>query len=270
MGRQNRSGTARGPRDPRRRRDPRDPLGLHAQPDAARWSRVEAIADRMDKPLTVAGVLFALLVLAETVLEPGGTLARVFSVLSWALWLAFAAEFAVRLLVAPSRTRFLRRSWWQLIFLALPFFRFLRPLSRLRVARLGRTLSAGIRSGRTASRRLSGRTVWLASLTAIVVLSASQILFAYGRYDDYGDALYAAALATITGTATGQDGGVVRVLDVVLAIYSVVVFAALAGILGAYFVERHPGDAAEQAAPVRSAGASPASAAGITSPDDDR
>ena len=249
---------------------PGDRRELREEPEAGRWRRVEAIADRMDKPLTVAGVVFALLVLAETVLEPGGTLGRVFALLSWALWLVFAAEFAVRLLVAPSRTRFLRSSWWQLIFLALPFFRFLRPLSRLRVARLGRTLSAGIRSGRTASRRLSGRTAWLASLTTIVVLSASQILFVYGRYDDYGDALHAAALATITGTATGQDGGVARVLDVVLATYSVVVFAALAGILGAYFLERQPGEEGDPGSPAGPAGASPAPPAGMTNPDDHR
>lgn len=202
-----------------------------------RWSWVEGIADRMDKPLTVAGIVFALLVLGETTMVTGPGMARAFTVLSWVLWLAFAAEFLIRMLVAPSRLGFLRRNWWQLVFLALPFFRFLRPLSRFRFARLGRTLSAGIRSGKTASRRVSGRTAWLAALTGIVVLSASQILFVYGTYEDYGDALHAAALATIVGASTGQDNGVARVLDVVLALYSVVVFAALAAILGAYFLD---------------------------------
>jgi len=192
-------------------------LPLRNRSASERWSWIEHVADRMDKPLTVAGILFALLVLGETTLVTGARLARAFTVLSWILWLAFVAEFAIRLLVAPSSTRFLRRSWWQLIFLALPFLRFLRPLSRFRFARLGRTLSAGIRSGRTAAKRLTGRTAWLASLTAIVVLSASQVLFTYGAYDHYGDALYAAALATITGTPTGQKGGVARILDVVLA-----------------------------------------------------
>lgn len=239
---------------PSRPPPPGRPPGRQA-PDADRWSWVEQVADRMDKPLTVAGVVFALLVLAEATLETGPGLARAFTALSWVLWLLFAAEFGVRLLVAPSRAGFLRRSWWQLVFLALPFFRFLRPLARFRFARLGRTLSAGIRTGRSANRRLSGRAAWLASLTIIVVLSSSQILFAYGSYASYGDALHAAALASITGEPTGQASGVARVLDVVLAAYSVVVFATLAGILGVYFVE-HRAEAARDAWPPSEAGIS--------------
>jgi voltage-gated potassium channel len=95
-----------------------------------------------------------------------------------------------------------------------------------------------VRSSRTAARRLSGRLSWLSALTAIVVIAASQIAFEFGQFTSYGNALHRAALATVTGTSFGQEVAVLQVLDVVLGVYSVVVFAALAAMLGAYFVDR--------------------------------
>lgn len=77
---------------------------------------------------------------------------------------------------------------------------------------------------------------WLAVMSAIVVMSASQLLYAFSGYTEYGDALHAAALATIAGEPLGMDDSFSRMLDVVLATYSVVVFATLAGSLGAFFL----------------------------------
>jgi voltage-gated potassium channel len=94
-----------------------------------------------------------------------------------------------------------------------------------------------VRSTRTAANLLGGRVAWLAVMSAIVVLSASQLLHAFSGYADYGDALHAAALATITGEPLGLDDSFSRTMDVVLASYSVVVFATLAGSLGAFFLQ---------------------------------
>ena len=84
---------------------------------------------------------------------------------------------------------------------------------------------------------LSSRLAWLAAVSVILILSASQLLYAFDVYASYGDALHAAALATITGEPFAQEEGLAKVLDVVLAVWSVGVFAALAGTLGAYFLE---------------------------------
>jgi voltage-gated potassium channel len=78
----------------------------------------------------------------------------------------------------------------------------------------------------------------LAVVSAITALGSSQLLYEFEVLDRYGDALRAAALATITGEPLAQPDGFAKVLDVVLASYSVVVFAALAVTLGAYFLER--------------------------------
>ncbi|WKK70315.1 hypothetical protein Q0F99_10425 [Rathayibacter oskolensis] len=48
-------------------------------------------------------------------------------------------------------------------------------------------------------------------------------------------ALHQSALATITGTGLEGEGLFPRILRLLLALYSVVVFATVAGSLGAYF-----------------------------------
>ncbi len=82
------------------------------------------------------------------------------------------------------------------------------------------------------------------AITAVVILAASQMLFAAGSHSDYSTALYEAALATITGNGISTLDPFSRILQVILAIYSVVVFATLAGSLGAYFLRDNPPAAA--------------------------
>jgi voltage-gated potassium channel len=199
-----------------------------------RWA--EVVATRLDGPMSALGMIFLLVVLAQTV-ATSTAVQRPLAVVGWLLWGVFVSEFALRLWVAPSRRRFLRRNWWQVVFLALPMLRFVRLVLVLRAARAGRVVSSAVRSSRSAGRVLSDRLAWLAAVSVIVVLAASQLLFAFGVYEVYGDALHAAALVTIVGQPMGQQDGLAQVLDVVLAIWSVGVFAALAGTLGAHFLE---------------------------------
>jgi voltage-gated potassium channel len=211
----------------------------------------ERIAEHLDGPMTVLGVVFLLLVLAETISAPQGAVGTAFTVAGWVLWVAFVAEFLVRMVVAPSTTGFLRRSWWQLVFLAVPFLRFLRAVPALRAvrtARVGRVLSAAVRSGRSAGRTLSSRIAVLAAVTLVVVLAASQLLYELGSFERYSDALHAAALATIAGEPVPDAEGALRLLEVALVAYSVVVFATLAGSVGAYLLERGRRGAEEVAA----------------------
>lgn len=228
---------------------PPDGEPIRRRPPTERERIAESIADHLDKPLTVAGLLFALLVLADTTVSLSGGARTAFDVFTWLLWGLFVVEYVVRMIVAPSVPRFLRRNWWQLIFLVVPFLRFLRPLARLRIPRVGRILSWALRTSRSAARRLTGRLGWLAALTTIVILAASQLLYELGEYASYAEALYDAAMAAITGQRTDQAAGVVRILEVVLALFSVVVFATLAGSLGAYFLERGGEDDRSQAQP---------------------
>jgi hypothetical protein len=74
-------------------------------------------------PVTVAGSLHVMVLVADNLTSPSSTLDTVWVVLGWALWSLFVLEFVARLIVAPSTWRFLRGNWWQLVFLAVPFLR---------------------------------------------------------------------------------------------------------------------------------------------------
>jgi voltage-gated potassium channel len=199
-----------------------------------RWATL--IADRLDGPMAALGMVFLLVVLGQT-LATSTALQRGLAVLGWLLWAVFVAEFVLRLYVAADRRRFLRRNWWQIVFLVVPVLRFVRLVLVLRLARAGRVVSSAVRSSRSAGRLITSRLSWLAVVSVIVILSTSQLLYAFVGYDTYGDALHAAAIGTISGAPLGREHALAQVLDVVLAVYSVGVFAAVAGALGAYFLE---------------------------------
>ena len=218
---------------------------------ASRRSRqelAEQLEERLTPVMSALGVLFLIVVLAEPRAEPGSTVSSVLTVVSWTLWAAFALEYAARLAIATDRLQFLRRTWWQLLFLVLPFLRFLRLVRLLRVLRTGRVLSSAIRSSRSAGRVLSGRLGWLASVTAITVLAASQLVYEFGEVRPYGEALYVTALAVIAGETFGARSGLGRVLETVLVTFSVGIFATLAGSLGAYFLRPEAAQPAGEAA----------------------
>lgn len=208
-------------------------------PDAP---ETEGLARRLDRPMGALGLIFVLVVLGQS-LAREAWLVTTLSVSGWLLWAVFVGEFAYRAAAARDRRRFWSRNWWQVLFLALPFLRFARALTLLRAARVGGVVSAAVRGSRSAGRLLSDRIGWLAAVTGVVVLASSQVLYVLGGYDAYGPALYDAALATITGRPLEADGGLARFLDVGLALYSVAVFATVAGALGAYFLGRERGSA---------------------------
>lgn len=225
-----------------RRRERRRPVTTEDDLSAA-----EALAVRLDKPMGALGVLFALVVLGQSLASQQG-LVLVLTVLAWTLWVVFVLELALRAYVARNQRQFWRRNWWQLLFLVVPFLRFARALTLLRAARVGAIVSASVRGSRSAGRLLSGRIGWLSAITAAVVLGGSQLLYVTDHYESYGTALHDAALSTVSGEPLSAPGVFPRMLEVALAIYSVAVFATLAGALGAYYLGRR--DAEEPASPV--------------------
>ncbi len=205
---------------------------------AADTPETEGLAHRLDRPMGILGLVFVFVVLGQSLAQEAWLIATL-TVVGWACWAVFVGEFVFRASTARDKRAFWLRNWWQLVFLALPFLRFVRALSFLRAARVGGVLSAAVRGSRSAGRLLSGRLGWLAAVTGVVVLATSQLLYVLGHYDDYGLALYDSALATVSGEPLSADGGLARLLDVVLAVYSVAVFATVAGALGAYFLDRN-------------------------------
>jgi voltage-gated potassium channel len=213
-------------------------LSLRARA-AEREAWVERLEERFAPIASALGLVFVLVVIGENLAVDGSTLEDVFFVTGWAIWLVFVAEFVLRAIVAPSTWAFLRRNWWQVLFLVLPFLRFIAALRLARFARAGRIVSSAVRGTRSAGQMLRDRITWIAIVHAIVVLAASQMVFEFGEADrTYGEVLHAVALASVSGEPLGIDTGLARVLEVLLAFYAMVVFATAAGVLGAYFLDR--------------------------------
>lgn len=187
-------------------------------------------------------VVFILVIVGDSLVRPGSGYATIFTITSWLIWAVFVLDFIVRLRIAPSTGDFLRRNWWQILFLVIPFLAFFRFFIAVRVARASRLLSAAVRGTRSAASNLRSRLSTVAAVTVVVVLLSANVLFEFGNVRPYGDALRAAALATITGEPTLGDTAIAKILDVVLALYSVVIFGAVAGSVGAFFIERRVED----------------------------
>jgi voltage-gated potassium channel len=205
--------------------------------DDRRQEWADELLDRLTPVMSALAVLFVLVVFGESMTDPESTLGAVLTIAGWVLWSAFVVEFLARIVVAPDSWAFLKRNWWQVAFLVLPVLRIFRLIRVVRFLRTGRVLSSAIRSSRSAHRLLGGRIGWLAVVSTITILASSQLLFEFGVYATYGDALHAAAMGAITGEPLGSSEAFARVLEVGLAVFSVVVFATLAGTLGAYFLE---------------------------------
>jgi voltage-gated potassium channel len=98
---------------------------------------------------------------------------------------------------------------------------------------------------------LRGRLGWLASFVAVTVLGTSELLYAFSGYRRFADALHATALGAITGEPLGRPDAFAQITEVLLAIFSVVVFGTLAGTLGAFFLQTR--DAPAEATAVEAA-----------------
>ncbi len=183
--------------------------------------------------------LFVLVIVGDTVVGSESPFATIFTVTGWVIWAVFVLEFALRLAIAPSTAGFLARNWWQVVFLILPFLALVRALMALRVARAARLVSAAVRGTRSATTKLGSRLATLGAMTVMVVLLSANVLFEFGGITPYAMALHDAAFATIAGEPVSGTSGVAQALEVVLALYSVIVFATVAGSLGAFFLERN-------------------------------
>ncbi|WP_341952133.1 hypothetical protein [Salinibacterium sp. TMP30] len=203
----------------------------------------ELLARRLDTPMGLLGVIFLFVVLGQ-VLTTEPSLALVLSILGWIFWAIFVGEFLLRAYIADFGREFWKKNWWQIVFLLVPFLRFFRALQSLRLvrvarfARFGGIVSAGVRGSRSAGRLLTNRIGVLIAVTAVVILASSQLLYVTGSHESYADALFEAAMATITGTGLTPTDTFSKIVQVLLAVYSVAVFATLAGSLGAFFLRK--------------------------------
>src|SRR5680860_792434 len=142
------------------------PVANRSEVEREIWA--DELLDRLTPVMSALSVVFVLVVIGESLAATSGTtLSLGLTVAGWLIWLIFVAEFIARLVVAPKTVEFLKRNWWQVAFLVLPFLRILRLIRTIRILRAGRVLSSAVRSSRSARRVLGSRVGWLVVVSAI-------------------------------------------------------------------------------------------------------
>lgn len=203
-----------------------------------------ALERRLDPLMAVLAVVWALLLLYELV-APARQL-RSLALVSNIVWGVFVVEFVAKLVVSGRPGRFLIRHWPSVLFLTLPALRVLRTIRGVRALRLlpaTRVVGSGYRAVGTARQLLQGRLAFLVVTTLIAIVSGGQLLYVLeagrtGAVTELGEALWWAANLSIASTLVFEPVTILgRLVALALATYAVVVFAALAAVLGTFFLE---------------------------------
>jgi voltage-gated potassium channel len=246
------------------------PPTIYVDPDdepTARERLAVLLEQRLDIPMSGLALVWAVLVAYELVAPRAHR--DELTLVGNVIWGVFVVEFAAKLWVSRKPLRFLRRRWPSVLFLVLPALRILRVLRAVRTVRVlpaARVVGSSYRAIGTARSLLGGRLTFLAAATAVVIFSGGQLLYLLegsargGAEGSLGDTLWWSANLALSGNAVFEPSSfLARSLSIVLTAYASVVFASLAGALGAYFVESRAERATEEeqataGAPAPSAG----------------
>ncbi len=205
------------------------------------------VLERADPAMAWLGVLFALLVGYELAVELSASAARVLTIIGWLIWAIFLAELLAHLYVAPHRFRYLKRHWFQVLAVVVPTLRFLRFARLLRLGRAlpaARVVTSSYRVAGTARRLLGSRLRYLLATTAVVIVAVAELAFLF-EWQSGGDAFtgFGDAVLWSAGVVIAQQGDPVpesaaaHLVMIVGFAWGVVVFASIAGSVGAYFLE---------------------------------
>lgn len=221
---------------PRRERD---------QAEFDSW--LETVTERADPFMAFLGVLFALLVGYELAVDLSPSASRVVTSVGWLLWAVFLVEFLAKFWLAPRRTVFLRRHWFQVLALAIPTLRVLRFVRLLRLGRAlpaARVISSSYRTAGTARKLLGSRLGYVGALGVVVTIAVAELAYLFERdrpdavFDGFGEAILwaIAVVMALQGDPIPTSVGAHIVMLLGFA-FGLVIIASLAGTLGAYFVE---------------------------------
>ncbi|HZH30534.1 MAG TPA: potassium channel family protein [Pyrinomonadaceae bacterium] len=239
-----------------------DPAPEQPLLNAERRELLTRLEDWLETPMLVLGFLWlGLLILEFTrgispVLEATGTL----------IWIIFILEFALKFVLAPDKSDYLKANWLTALALLVPalrVFRVFRVVRVLRAARAARglrlfrvvsSLNRGMRAlGATMRRRGFGYVV---ALTVIVALSGAAGMYAFEKelpdgqgFESYGEALWWTAMVMTTmGSDYFPKTTEGRLLCFALAVYAFAVFGYVTATLATFFVGRDAADAEAEVA----------------------
>ena len=221
-----------------------------------RWRLLAQIMRYAEIPLFVLSALWLVLLVVEFTRGLGPVLTGA----SYVIWAIFGLQFLLELLIAPSRTVFLRKQWLTLLALVVPAFRLFRiarvarllrgarAARGLRLLRVVTTANRGMRAlAQSMGRRGAG---YVAAITVVVLLAGAAGMLAFERDEagspiaSYGTALWWTAMVL---TTMGSDYWPLspegRLLCLGLSLYAFGAFGYLTAALASFFVDREQRDA---------------------------
>lgn len=229
-----------------------DDRRLKQETSAVRWRELSRLEHWLDKPMLALAIVW----LALVVLELTTGLSPFLEGVGVVIWIAFIADFVLRLVIAPDRARYLRANWLTAISLVVPALRIFRAFRAMRVLRAARAargfrlvrvvgaVNRGMnRLGDSMHRKGFGYVV---ALTLLVTVLGAAGMYAFERgagnpagITDFPSALWwTAMIITTMGSGYWPVTPEGRILCLLLSLYALGILGYLAAALAAYFVGR--------------------------------
>jgi voltage-gated potassium channel len=215
-----------------------------------RGEAFEQFSRAVDGPLTVLALAMIPLIVLPVVVDLSPAMEGAFLAVDYLIWAVFAAEYAIKLWLAPNRRRFVTSHIPDLVIVLVPMLRPLRVLRSarllrlLRLARLAAFAAKGVRDTRGILRHRGLNWVLLIVLVLNLIAAAMVLDFERGNpqanIDSYPDALWW-AVTTITTVGYGDRFPMTpagRGVAVALMIAGIAMFGVITATIAAYFVEQ--------------------------------
>lgn len=194
--------------------------------EAQRRERLLNRLDRVTEPILLL-LAFAMipLLIGPFLWELTSTEIVLFASLNLCIWIAFAADFTAKLIIAPRWRIYLRLNWLQAVVVLVPFF---RPLILVRLLLFGSRAVVGLR-------RLA-ELDFVVVLTGGLVIIGATVMFSVDSGADseirsFGDALWW-GFVTVTTVGYGDivpTSATGRIVALVVMTGGIALFGAIAG-----------------------------------------
>ncbi len=216
---------------------------------------IRSVEKVLEGPMIFLGFVWLVLLVVELIWG----LTPILDYLSLTIWAVFIIDFAIKFVLAPSKTEYIKKNVLTAVSLLIPalrvfrVLRFLRVLRGLRGVRLVRIVSSVNRSlkslGKTMKRRAFG---YVMMLTVIVTFAGAAGMYALENpnpgFTSYGLALWWTAMRVITaGNEFNPLTPEGRGLAFLIAVFGYSIFGYVTATFATFFIGR---DAEEQNAPV--------------------
>jgi voltage-gated potassium channel len=205
---------------------------IHTPDTAQREALLHRIERLTELPLLILAFVMIPLLVGTLLWELSPSEEALFLTLNWFIWVVFAIDLAIKLVVAPHRLAYLKRHWLEVLVVVVPFF---RPLRILRVFIFGSRAWVG-------TRRLVNVDFLLVYGIGLLIITATVVASVEGgegaSIQSFPDALWW-AMATITTVGYGDMvpiSIVGRAMGYILMLGGIAFFSGITANLASFLV----------------------------------